>query len=252
MTTEEISARQTLLLAAWRKGRNWSRYCFVDSINTHFRSALEGIAILSRIGMHFGPTPVFQLQMLKSVYIPKPFHSSAQHISLIAQPASLVTKITLQCGHQLSSQRLQMTEDLRMPTATGQWWPYLLDAKSDANLSLLLGIVVAYIWFQLVTNNPQTSSHWSPFSLSLPINEDPLHWHISWSFPCSLFVLHWSELPHFLPLLGYDYDSCKVTAVLSGFCSKSKERIQRWYCCSVFHSVKSYGCIPCSGNSTVR
>lgn len=30
-----------------------------------------------------------------------------------------------------------MTEDLRMPTATGQWWPYFLDAKSDALMRIL-------------------------------------------------------------------------------------------------------------------
>lgn len=57
---------------------------------------------------------------------------------------------------------------------------------------------------------------------------------------------------HFLPLLGYDHNSCKLTTVLRGFCSKSKERIQRWYYCSLFHSVKSYGCIPYSWNGTVR
>lgn len=145
-----------------------------------------------------------------------------------------------------------MTEDLRLLTGTGQGWPYLLGAKSDTNLSFLLCIDVAYFWFQLFIDDPQTSSPWCLLSLSLLITKDTLHWYVSLSFLCSLFVLRLLELAHFLPLLGYDYNSCKVTAVLSGFCNKRKERIQRWYCCFVFHSVKSYRCITCGGNGTVR
>lgn len=151
-----------------------------------------------------------------------------------------------------------MMEDLKPPTGTGQWWPYLLDAKSDANLSLL-GIDVTYIWFQLITDNPPNLLSLMPiFSVTANYWRSPAltyFFKLSLQFVCSgadQFVLHWSELPHFLPLLCYDYDSCKVTAVLSGFCSRSKEKIQRWYCCSVFQSVKSYGCIPCNGNGTVR
>lgn len=66
-----------------------------------------------------------------------------------------------------------MIVDLKLPTGTGKWWPYSLDAKSDAILSLL-GVDVAYIQFQLITDDPQASSHWSTFFLSLPISEDPL------------------------------------------------------------------------------
>lgn len=203
------------------------------------------------MGMHFGSTPVFQLQMLNIFTYLSPW-IPVLNTSVDAQPAFLITKITLQCGHHPSSQRLQMTEDLRLPTGTGQEWPYLLDAKSDTNLSFLLGIDMAYFWFQLFIDDPQTSSPWCLLYLSLPITKGPLHWHISLRFLCSLFVLHWLELAHFLPLLGYNYNSSKVTAVLSGFRNKCKERIQRWYCCSVFHSVKSYRRITCSRNGTVR
>lgn len=53
MTMEEISERQTLLLGAWGNGRNGSKYCCVDIISAHSRSALKVIAILSMVGMLF-------------------------------------------------------------------------------------------------------------------------------------------------------------------------------------------------------
>lgn len=41
--------------------------------STYIRFAVEGVAILFRIGIHFSPTLVFQLQMLNQLTYLNPF-----------------------------------------------------------------------------------------------------------------------------------------------------------------------------------
>lgn len=124
--------------------------CCVDIISPHSRSVLEVTAILSVSGMFwfFCLILVFLLQMVLhhlhtwtlSVHSTYTFNSP---------PNILMNKIILWWGHQPSNQRLQVVEDLRPPSDTGKCWLYSLDAKSDTNLSLLLGKGVVHICFQL-------------------------------------------------------------------------------------------------------
>lgn len=86
MTIEEISARQTLLLGTWWKGRNLNKSC-VDIVSPHFRSVLEVTAILSVSGMFwfFVAFLYFCYRWCSIIYIPEPFQCT-QHTPLTAHP----------------------------------------------------------------------------------------------------------------------------------------------------------------------
>lgn len=112
-------------------------------------------------------------------------------------------------------------EDLRLPPGTGKRWLYSLGAKPDTNPSLLFGNEVTHFRFQPCAENPKPLL--ADAALSTNANQQGSSARVSSNILCGVFLSSTAQnFPRILPLLGFGYGSCKVTAVLGGFAARVK------------------------------